>query len=299
MNTKIDSLKALYVKLGGSLTDTYSDIAPGVPVADYSVISDMIFAVKEVASSGSGDLSNYYTKEETDLEIQSQISDCKKQAVVTCNTQEKNSFTADKTLEEIKELINDGYEVICKITQNGYGYNHVSFPIELKVHEIYESRVTFFGVLDGVQERTSFANKLSISNYGGGVDDDIYFEWWGESTTKVAAFATVENDNTLSFGDDFDPNELINVGYTYAYPYNAMLKAIKPGASNIEYYLPFVSMFDNTVNNTLNFCFSKEIVTMQSDESSIGVSTIVSRAIAIISMDKTTHEVVETSFTIA
>lgn len=46
MNT-IESLQALYVKLGGSLTDTYADIAGGVPVSDYSTIPDMIAAITE------------------------------------------------------------------------------------------------------------------------------------------------------------------------------------------------------------------------------------------------------------
>lgn len=46
MNT-IESLQALYVKLGGSLTDTYEDIAGGVPVSDYATIPDMISAITE------------------------------------------------------------------------------------------------------------------------------------------------------------------------------------------------------------------------------------------------------------
>ncbi len=46
MNT-IESLQALYVKLGGELTDTYADIAGGVPVSDYAIIPDMIAAITE------------------------------------------------------------------------------------------------------------------------------------------------------------------------------------------------------------------------------------------------------------
>ena len=47
MNT-IQSLKELYVKLGGSLTDTYLGIAGGIPVSDYTVIPDMIEAISKV-----------------------------------------------------------------------------------------------------------------------------------------------------------------------------------------------------------------------------------------------------------
>lgn len=54
MKTNVESLKALYVKLGGNLTDYYSDIAGGIPVAEYDLISDCIQAVSKKASSGGG-----------------------------------------------------------------------------------------------------------------------------------------------------------------------------------------------------------------------------------------------------
>jgi hypothetical protein len=50
--TTVDALKALYVKKGGALTDTYDGIAGGAKVRDYSTIPDMIQAItqKEAAS---------------------------------------------------------------------------------------------------------------------------------------------------------------------------------------------------------------------------------------------------------
>ena len=54
MNTTVQALKALYVKIGGSLTDTYDDIANGATVADYATIPDMIDVIAEVAESGGG-----------------------------------------------------------------------------------------------------------------------------------------------------------------------------------------------------------------------------------------------------
>ena len=51
----VEALKVLYVKLGGSLTDTYSDIAGGIPVGDYDLISDCILACAK-KGSGSGSL---------------------------------------------------------------------------------------------------------------------------------------------------------------------------------------------------------------------------------------------------
>lgn len=52
MNT-IQALQGLYVALGGELTDTYEDIANGLPVSDYKVIPDMIEAISQKASGGS------------------------------------------------------------------------------------------------------------------------------------------------------------------------------------------------------------------------------------------------------
>lgn len=47
MNTTIQALQALYVAMGGTITDTYDDIASGAPVSDYVVIPDMINAIAE------------------------------------------------------------------------------------------------------------------------------------------------------------------------------------------------------------------------------------------------------------
>lgn len=51
----VAALKALYVAFGGKLTDTYEDIADGSPVSDYTLISDVIFALAKIALSAMGD----------------------------------------------------------------------------------------------------------------------------------------------------------------------------------------------------------------------------------------------------
>ena len=61
MNTTIKSLQDLYIKLGGQLTDTYEGIAYGIAVGDYTLIPDMIEAVKEKAGAGGGGESNPFT----------------------------------------------------------------------------------------------------------------------------------------------------------------------------------------------------------------------------------------------
>lgn len=47
MDNNITALQNLYVALGGSLTDTYEDIANGVPVSDYTIKPDIINAIAQ------------------------------------------------------------------------------------------------------------------------------------------------------------------------------------------------------------------------------------------------------------
>jgi hypothetical protein len=50
MKTTVEALKALYVALGGQLTDYYSDIAGGVAVSEYVLIPDVIEAISQVVT---------------------------------------------------------------------------------------------------------------------------------------------------------------------------------------------------------------------------------------------------------
>lgn len=57
MDNTITALQALYVALGGQLTDTYDAIASGAPVSDYVIIPDMINAIAaHVGSGGAAEL---------------------------------------------------------------------------------------------------------------------------------------------------------------------------------------------------------------------------------------------------
>lgn len=51
MITTVEALKALYVALGGQLTDTYEGIASGIAVSDYVLIPDCIQAITQKVSS--------------------------------------------------------------------------------------------------------------------------------------------------------------------------------------------------------------------------------------------------------
>lgn len=48
MKTNLEALKAVYVKNGGSLTDTYEDIAGGAPVSAYKTLKDAIAALSKL-----------------------------------------------------------------------------------------------------------------------------------------------------------------------------------------------------------------------------------------------------------
>ena len=48
MKSTVKAFQDLYVSFGGSLTDTYSDIAGGIPVGDYNVKPDMIEALAKI-----------------------------------------------------------------------------------------------------------------------------------------------------------------------------------------------------------------------------------------------------------
>ena len=54
MNTTIQALQALYVKLGGELTDTYANIADGEQVGNYTTVPDMIQACTQKTGGGGG-----------------------------------------------------------------------------------------------------------------------------------------------------------------------------------------------------------------------------------------------------
>ena len=51
--SNLDALKALYVAVGGALTDTHADINDGSPVSDYTLLSDVIAATAAKIAAGS------------------------------------------------------------------------------------------------------------------------------------------------------------------------------------------------------------------------------------------------------
>lgn len=98
MNT-VKSLQALYVKLGGNLTDTYSGIAGGIPVGDYSLIPDMIQACTQKAGSGSSGGAELFA--------------------VALAMGEDSAATSDKTVAEINAAYEAGDVIIGVFDNDG------------------------------------------------------------------------------------------------------------------------------------------------------------------------------------
>lgn len=58
MTTTLKAIQALYVKIGGNLTDTYDAIANGAAVSNYTLLTD---ALKAVFVKCGGNLSTVYS----------------------------------------------------------------------------------------------------------------------------------------------------------------------------------------------------------------------------------------------
>lgn len=99
MNTTIESLQALYVKNGGKLTDTYSDICGGDAVGNYTTIPDMVAACAKLNIGGGGGGAEKF--------------------VVTL-TEENDTWTADKTVAEIVAAYEAKQVVVAQYVADGF-----------------------------------------------------------------------------------------------------------------------------------------------------------------------------------
>lgn len=155
MNTTVQALQALYVKLGGSLTDNYDDIADGAAVSDYATIPDMVEAISQKAQSGGGGSSlpsvsatdngdvltvvnGTWSKAPVPAELPATTSDDNGDVLKVVNGEwEKaaesatsgmivtftalgGTYSADKTLSEITEAFTSTKNVIGYNSETGY-----------------------------------------------------------------------------------------------------------------------------------------------------------------------------------
>ena len=113
MNTTVQALQDLYVKLGGNLTDTYDTIADGAAVGNYVTIPDMIEACAQKAGSGGGSALPAVTADDngsvlTVVEGEWDKAGAASAVAVIEFTLSGSTISTDKTAAEIKSLIDSG-----------------------------------------------------------------------------------------------------------------------------------------------------------------------------------------------
>ena len=107
--TTLKSLKEMYVKLGGNLTDKYSDIAGGIPVGQFSTIPEMIQACTKKAGTGGGGGG--------------------KDEIFWVNATFDEGSPLDKTFAEISAAVEDGMLPIVKLM------DIIELPMVVKANE--------------------------------------------------------------------------------------------------------------------------------------------------------------------
>ena len=126
MNTTVKSLQDLYVKLGGSLTDTYSAIASGIPVSNYVTIPDVISAINKIAENGgsslpavtsmdNGSVLTVVEGEWNKAQISNEIE------LVTFTQMAGTSGTCSHSFSQISNAVTAGKLVILKYIPSGDG----------------------------------------------------------------------------------------------------------------------------------------------------------------------------------
>ena len=144
--TNVKSLLEMYVKMGGSLTDTYSDIAGGVPVGQYSTISDAILACSKKYSAGGGGAEKFIVTLTQDAQTE--------------------EWTADKTIAEIVAADAAGKIVVAKYPDNG-------MYVELPLNMAMEYQGAYFAMFVGLRNAGNDNQIVSVQCVNEGSGDNI------------------------------------------------------------------------------------------------------------------------------
>lgn len=212
MNT-VQTLLALYVKLGGDLTDAYEDIADGADVGNYVLIPDCIAAISKIAETGGGGLPEDFPAEglenagkfigfdaSGDYEAKNAPSGGADKFYVTLTEDDSGAetvWTADKTIAEIVEAYEADQVVVALYPVGGSFF--VEIPCNAAAVVSSRSVATFCGNYTLEPSTYNVASILAL-NTGG---DDVWALDVFQKPVGVPSYSSSNNGQVLgvSSGD--------------------------------------------------------------------------------------------------
>lgn len=179
MDTTVQALQALYVKLGGSLTDTYDNIADGATVADYATIPDMVDAIAQISKAEN--LINSVSNDDNG-KVLTVVDGAAEFAEPGTNT-----FIATYTMDAMNEHAN----ISCDKTAS-------------EIYAAYESGKTITAQLTGVSRVPAVMHLFAITSIQG--QNVINFSAFGQRDESGSGFLGI---SVLHAGDDNGNDQVI------------------------------------------------------------------------------------------
>lgn len=246
----VKALKNLYVKLGGNLTDTYSDIAHGKKVGNYCLIPNVIKAIAKKAEAPSGGdggdgvdvydmyqtdpITGYFFIDATMAEVQA--------SVTAKNVLFRNvpfGGLGDVTLMTGYRIYEDSENddtLTLELVQEGNNYNGDTFSAYYRKYKFVEYNGSLRGqVATNGYEVIEQANLIVTMSKS--VDADTQdVSYYCDATYSDIADAFDTKPVLLAFGDTFDADERTNQF--------VQMRSFENASNKIEYY----AVIDSTLS---------------------------------------------------